>query len=88
MSVSCSVVRRVDLEDAREGVTAMVTCQGFAYVTHSVRSSVWAYTAQGELHFQQSLPGLEVSSPSANTKHLYNINTMLDQRQRRWADFV
>ena len=24
----------------------------------------------------------------ANTKHLYNICTMLDQRQRRWADIV
>ena len=24
----------------------------------------------------------------ANTKHLYNIHTMLDQRQRRWADVV
>ena len=23
-----------------------------------------------------------------NTKHLYNICTMLDQRRRRWADFV
>ena len=22
----------------------------------------------------------------ANTKHLYNICTMLDQRRRRWAD--
>ena len=22
----------------------------------------------------------------ANTKHLYNIYTMLDQRRRRWAD--
>ena len=25
---------------------------------------------------------------SANTKHLYNICTMLDQRRRRWADVV
>ena len=24
----------------------------------------------------------------ANTKHLYNICTMLDQRRRRWADVV
>ena len=24
----------------------------------------------------------------ANTKHLYNIRTMLDQRRRRWADVV
>ena len=24
----------------------------------------------------------------ANTKHLYNISTMLDQRRRRWADVV
>ena len=24
----------------------------------------------------------------ANTKHFYNICTMLDQRQRRWADVV
>ena len=24
----------------------------------------------------------------SNTKHLYNIYTMLDQRQRRWADVV
>ena len=24
----------------------------------------------------------------ANTKHLYNIHTMLDQRRRRWADLV
>ena len=24
----------------------------------------------------------------ANTKHLYNICTMLDQRRRRWADAV
>ena len=24
----------------------------------------------------------------ANTKHLYNIYTMLDQRRRRWADVV
>ena len=23
-----------------------------------------------------------------NTKHLYNIYAMLDQRRRRWADFV
>ena len=23
-----------------------------------------------------------------NTKHLYNICTMLDQRRRRWADVV
>ena len=23
-----------------------------------------------------------------NTKHLYIISTMLDQRRRRWADFV
>ena len=29
----------------------------------------------------------KVSSP-ANTKHLYNIYTMLDQRRRRWADVV
>ena len=28
-----------------------------------------------------------VASP-ANTKHLYNICTMLDQRRRRWADLV
>ena len=27
-------------------------------------------------------------SLSGNTKHLYNIYTMLDQRQRRWADNV
>ena len=27
-------------------------------------------------------------SLSANTKHLYNIFTMLDQRRRRWADVV
>ena len=25
---------------------------------------------------------------TANTKHLYDICTMLDQRRRRWADFV
>ena len=24
----------------------------------------------------------------ANTKHFYNIYTMLDQRRRRWADAV
>ena len=32
-------------------------------------------------------PGLYVTSRSypANTKHLYNIYTMLDQRRRRWA---
>ena len=24
----------------------------------------------------------------ANTEHLYNICTMLDQRRRRWADIV
>ena len=23
-----------------------------------------------------------------NTKYLYNISTMLDQRRRRWADFA
>ena len=28
------------------------------------------------------------SNNPANTKHLYNICTMLDQRQRRWADVV
>ena len=26
--------------------------------------------------------------PPVNTKHLYNIYTMLDQRRRRWADVV
>ena len=25
---------------------------------------------------------------SVNTKHLYNICTMLDQRRRRWADVL
>ena len=25
---------------------------------------------------------------SANTKHVYNICTMLDQRRRRWADVL
>ena len=25
---------------------------------------------------------------TANTKHLYNICTLLDQRRRRWADVV
>ena len=25
---------------------------------------------------------------AANTKHLYNICTMLDQRRRHWADVV
>ena len=25
---------------------------------------------------------------TVNTKHLYNISTMLDQRRRRWVDVV
>ena len=28
------------------------------------------------------------SGSPVNTKHLYNICTMLDQRRRRWADVV
>ena len=30
----------------------------------------------------------EASAIPENTKHLYNIFTMLDQRRRRWADVV
>ena len=29
-----------------------------------------------------------VNKVPANTKHLYNIYTMMDQRRRRWADVV
>ena len=29
-----------------------------------------------------------VNSSPVNTKHLYNIWTKLDQRWKRWADFV
>ena len=29
-----------------------------------------------------------VGNNPANTKHLYNIYTMLDQRRRRWDDIV
>ena len=32
--------------------------------------------------------GYVVGLYPANTKHLYNICTMLDQRQRRWAGVV
>ena len=32
--------------------------------------------------------GLERRAITANTKHLHNIYTMLDQRRRRWADVV
>ena len=35
------------------------------------------------LHAQEDIPG----NP-ANTKHLYNICTMLGQRRRRWTDVV
>ena len=31
---------------------------------------------------------VECTTIPANTIHLYNIYTMLDQRQRRWADVV
>ena len=29
-----------------------------------------------------------LSTRPANTKHLHNIYTMLDQRRKRWADVV
>ena len=29
-----------------------------------------------------------VPNVTANTKHLHSICTMLDQRRRRWADYV
>ena len=32
--------------------------------------------------------GEHYTSLPANTKHLYNICTMLDQRRRRWSDVV
>ena len=31
---------------------------------------------------------INITTYSSNTKHLYNIYTMLDQRLRRWADVV
>ena len=34
----------------------------------------------------QKVPCLELFP--VNTKHLYDISTMLDQRQRRWANVV
>ena len=33
-------------------------------------------------------PLLNAWDTTANTKHLYNICTMLDQRRRRWDDIV
>ena len=33
-------------------------------------------------------PLLQIRENPANTKHLYNICTMLDQRRRRWAGVV
>ena len=38
------------------------------------------------LHFGSALHHSGINP--ANTKHLYNICTMLDQRRRRWADVV
>ena len=38
--------------------------------------------------FQHNAFPYEFDTSPANTKHLYNICTMLDQRRRRWADVV
>ena len=49
------------------------------------------FLAMGHHYLKNILPiGIDVwpNWPRANTKHLYNICTMLDQRRRRWADVV
>ena len=38
------------------------------------------------MHIQ--IPEINTTIILANTKHLYNICTTLDQRRRRWADVV
>ena len=53
-----------------------------------------AGSAQNYLFKKYSPPPLRLNSGllkdnnPANTKHLHNIYTMLDQRLRRWADFL
>ena len=45
--------------------------------------AVWGRLSYRTIYFQLRRLWL-----LANTKHLYNIYTMLDQRRRRWADVV
>ena len=62
----------------------LVTNSNLYLVTNLSPPSVFA-PIDGAIHDAFSWP--EDTIP-ANTKHLYNICTMLDQRKRRWADVV
>ena len=50
------------------------------YILHNNTATVESNTRGDTTHGGTGIP--------ANTKHLYNICTMLDQRRRRWADVV
>ena len=43
-------------------------------------ADIWWMTGRRSRHLHNIIP--------ANTKHFYDINTMLGQRRRRWADVV
>ena len=47
----------------------------------------YTFTTQTYVYFPLIENGNSVTN-LANTKHLYNIYTILDQRRRRWADVV
>ena len=57
---------------------------GFKVLAYTIISSCGAGQQEGRVHKSPS----RQSAYPANTKHLYNIFTMLAQRRRRWANVV
>ena len=57
-------------------------------MTDGIFKSRGAKLRQSAAVVESSYSHTKLYNIPVNTKHLYNIYTMLDQRQRRWADVV
>ena len=104
VSFCCDNVEGVPLETVLEvfGEYFFIYCRDHGYdkMLHTLGDTFHSFIQNlDSLHALLAMTYTEINAPSfryiytfshrpANTKHLYNIHTMLDQRRRRWADVV